>query len=191
MATTVIGLAGRPGCGKSAVVETLAQRPGIEAMDLDRIAWETYASGTPTYDRLVGRFGHRILSKDGRIDRGVLANLALSDPAARRDLEAIVHPAVTERMNALIRSAERRGIDVLFVEGALVASSPHVDRSAFDAILWLDASDRTRRNRLRADGREGHADRMDGVSPDERAIRVDAEGTVAEVAERVWRAIKR
>lgn len=191
MATTVIGLAGRPGCGKSAVAHTLAQRPGIEAMDLDRIAWETYASGTPTYDRLVDRFGHRIVSKDGRIDRRVLANLALSDLAARRDLEAIVHPAVTERMNALIRSAERRGIDVLFVEGALVASSPHVGRSVFDAILWLDASDRTRRNRLRADGREGHTDRMDGVSPDERAIRVDAEGTVAEVAERVWRAIKR
>ncbi|GAF84886.1 unnamed protein product, partial [marine sediment metagenome] len=57
MATRVIGLAGRPGCGKSAVARALAGRPSVEAIDLDRVAWETYVPETTTYDRLVARFG--------------------------------------------------------------------------------------------------------------------------------------
>jgi dephospho-CoA kinase len=190
MAARVIGLAGRPGCGKSAVARALAGRPNVEAIDLDRVAWETYVPGTATYDRLVARFGRVILSEDGRIDREKLASFSLSDAAARRDLEAIVHPAVSDRLGELKRGADERGTEVLFVEGALLASSPHVDRSVFEAIVWLEASDETRRNRLRSDGREEHADRMDGVSPDAATIIVDAEGTLLEVAERVRRSIK-
>jgi dephospho-CoA kinase len=191
MATRVIGLAGRPGCGKSAVARALAGRGNVEAIDLDRVAWETYVPETPTYDRLVARFGRAVLSEDGRIDREKLASFSLSDAAARRDLEAIVHPAVSDRLDELRRSADERGTKVLFVEGALLASSPHVDRSVFDAVVWLEASDETRRNRLRLDGREEHADRMDGVCPDGATIVVDAEGTVSEVVERVWRSIER
>jgi len=121
----------------------------------------------------------------------VLGSLVLSDAAARRDLEAIVHPAVSDRLDELKRGAEERGTEVLLVEGALLASSSYVDRSIFDAILWLEASDETRRNRLRSDGREEHADRMAAVSPDAATIVVDAEGTLSEVAERVRRSIER
>ena len=165
MATRVIGLAGRPGCGKSAVARALAGRKGVEAIDLDRVAWETYAPETPTHDRLVERFGRGILSDDGRIDRERLGDLALSGAEARRDLDATVHPAVGERLVDLVSDAKRRGVEVLLVEGALLASSPYVDRSVFDRVLWLEASDGTRRARLRSDGREGHADRLDGVGP--------------------------
>jgi len=189
MGTRVIGLAGRPGSGKSAVARALAERADVEAVDLDRVAWETYRPGTPTYGRLIGRFGADILSEDGRIDRRELARRSLSEPAARRDLEAIVHPAVTERLSARRREAERRGVGTLIVEGALLAHSPHVDRSIFDAILWLEASASTRRRRLRADGREEQADRMDDVRPGGRAIVIDGEGPLSEVVERVRRAI--
>jgi len=190
MATRVIGLAGKPGCGKSAVAEALAGRPGVEAIDLDRVAWETYAPETSTRDRLVERFGRGILSGDGRIDRERLGSLVLADAAARRDLEAIVHPAVNERLDELVLDARRRGVEVLLVEGALLASSPHVDRSIFDRILWLEASDRTRRERLRSEGRGGHADRLSGVGPGKATV-VDAEGPLSEVAERVWRSLER
>ena len=190
MATRVIGLAGRPGCGKSAVAHALAERPGVEAIDLDRVAWETYAPGTPTHDRLVERFGRGILSDNGWIDRERLGDLVLSDAEARRDLDAIVHPAVGERLFELVLDAKRRGVEVLLVEGALLASSPHVDRSIFDRVLWLEASAGTRRARLRSDGREGHADRLNGVGPGPATV-VDAEGTISEVAGRVWRSLDR
>ena len=190
MATKVIGLAGRPGCGKSAVARALAGRPGVEAIDLDRVAWETYAPETPAYDRLVERFGRGILSDDGWIDRERLGGLALSDAAARRDLDAIVHPAVGGRLVELVLDAKRRGVEVLLVEGALLASSPHVDRSIFDRVLWLEASDGTRRARLRSDGREEHTDRLNAVGPGTATV-VDAEGTLSEVAGRVWRSLGR
>ncbi len=190
MATRVIGLAGRPGCGKSAVARALAGKPGVEAIDLDRVAWKAYDPETPTCDRLVERFGREILSGDGRIDRGKLANVGLSDAAARRDLEAIVHPAASERLSELVLDARGRGVRVLFVEGALLASSPHVDRSIFDRILWLEASDRTRRDRLRSEGRESHADRLNGVGSGTATV-VDAEGAISEVVERVWRTVER
>jgi dephospho-CoA kinase len=188
METRVIGLAGRPGCGKSAVARALAKKPGVEAIDLDRVAWETYALETPTHDRLVERFGRGILSDEGLIDRERLGRLTLSDAAARRDLDAIVHPAVSERLSELVLDAKRRGVGVLLVEGALLASSPHVDRSIFDRILWLEASEGTRRDRLRSEGREDQADRLDGVGSGTATV-VDAEGTLSEVAERVWQSL--
>jgi dephospho-CoA kinase len=191
MATRVIGLAGRPGSGKSTVARALAGKPGVEAIDLDRVAWQTYATGTSTYERLVARFGPGILSDDGGIDREALASIALADAAARQDLEAIVHPAVGDRLSELKCSAKQRGVSVLVVEGALLASSPHVDRSIFDAVFWLEASEETRRNRLRAGCREGHSDRMGGVKPDDWAIVVDAEATISQVVECVWRSIER
>jgi len=191
MTTRMIGLAGRPGCGKSAVAGVLAAAPGVEAIDLDRIAWETYVPGTPTHRRLAARFGREVLTEEGRIDRARLAERSLSDPGSRNDLASIIHPAVCDRLAELKRDAENRAVGILLVEGALLACSPYVDRSTFDAIVWLEASDETRRARLRADGREEHADRMSEAGPTPAEIVIDAEGSLSDVAERVRRAIGR
>jgi len=186
----VIGLAGRPGCGKSAVLEELAGRPGVEAIDLDRLAWEIYAPKLPAYERLVARFGPGIVADDGEIDRGKLARVAFATRTSRNDLEAIVHPAVIDRLQHLTQDAQRRGVRLLLVEGALLASSSHVDRVGFDAIVWLEASEETRRNRLRKNDREHHIDRMDDVRPDAATTVVDAEGSLGDVVARVWQAIQ-
>ena len=182
----VIGLAGRPGSGKSAVACTLARREGVEWVDLDQVAWRTYASGTDVHEALVNRFGKTILNEDQTIDRRRLAERVFGDEAARRDLDRIVHPAVARRLREILHSLERGGTRLAIVEGALLASSPHVERSDYDAILWLEAGHETRRRRLQADGREDHATRGNTVHPGPGAILVDAEGTVKEVTERVW-----
>jgi dephospho-CoA kinase len=187
--TKLIGLAGKPGSGKSAVGRALASRPGIEWIDLDRVAWETYASGTATFGRVVARFGEEIVDASGEIDRGELAVRVFLDPAVKEDLEAIVHPAVMERLEALRAEHDRRGTAFLVAEGALLATSPHVEASAFDAVVWLDASDSVRQARLAADGRADHVARGDDLSPRTGAIVIDADGTVAEVTDRVLRAI--
>ena len=168
----------------------LSRQSGVEWIDLDRVAWESYAVGTPTYDRVVARFGETILAASGEIDRRLLARIVFSEAAARRDLERIVHPAVSRRLTERIRVEQERGTCVLLVEGALLTVSPYVDRSAFDAIVWLDTSDDTRRDRLRSRGRSSHVDRLGGGDPEAGNLRVDAEGTVADVAERVWNVIE-
>ena len=186
----VIGLAGPPGSGKSAVARELAHRPAVEWIDLDPVAWDTYRSGTPAFDRLVARFGSRILGTAGEIDRARLADAAFSNPDARRDLDAIVHPAVRDALADRIQSESDRGTKVLFVEGALLAISPYVDRSLFDAILWLDAPDNVRRQRLASDGREKQVDRFGNLEPDGGCVHLPADGPVSEVAARVWDAIQ-
>jgi dephospho-CoA kinase len=138
----------------------------------------------------LARFGPDILAADGHVDRAALAAKALGDPASKRDLERIVHPAVNAALAASIAEEGRRGRQVLLVEGALLASSPDVDRDLFDVVLWLDVPFPVRRVRLRQDGRERHVARNDKLAPSGDVVRIDADASLDEVAERVWSAIE-
>lgn len=185
----IVGLAGRPGSGKSAVARRLAMGKATRWVDLDRVAWDTYAPDGEAYARVIERFGQDVVAEDGAIDRGELAVRVFLEAGAREDLEKIVHPAVSLRLKAIAEDERARGTTLLLVEGALLTVSPHVDRELFDAVLWFDASGPVREERLRAAGRVEHAARADDIQPDEGAIRIDAEGTIDEVAERVRRAV--
>jgi len=185
----VIGLAGRPGSGKSAVASGLAKRSGVEWVDLDRLAWEVYAPGTPGFARIVAAFGEGIVGRDGRIDRVELGRIVFRDPRARDKLERIVHPTLNERLSHLMKEHEEQGTEILIVEGALIASSPYVDRSAYDVVIWLEAPEDIRRERLAAVGRGEQASRGRVIAPSDGAIVIDATGPIEEVAARVWEAI--
>ena len=185
-----IGLAGRAGCGKSAVARLLAERDGVEWIDLDRVAWDAYEPGTEAFYRIVGRFGEDVIGEDGAIDRGDLAVQVFLDPEAKADLEAIVHPEVAARLSFLIDDLQDLGTEVLLVEGALLTSSPHVDSSVFDAVIWFEASDAERERRLAAEGRSEHAPRGAELAPGDEAVLVDAEEGIEQVAQRVWERIR-
>ena len=185
----VIGVAGEAGCGKSAVCEALASREGIEWVDLDQLAWDVYRPDTPAYERLVSRFGRAILSRNGEIDRSKLARIVFSNKGALADLNAIVHPALNERLHAIIEEKRALGTDILLVEGALLGSSPYVDYSLFDAIVWLAASRDTRAKRLRASGREQYLQREFASAKVTEIMMIDAEGSVGGTAKHVLEAI--
>jgi dephospho-CoA kinase len=48
---------------------------------------------------IADRFGPLVLDSNGALDRRALAAIVFADPAARRDLEAIVHPSVQRGTN--------------------------------------------------------------------------------------------
>ncbi len=185
----VIGLAGRAGSGKSTIAKYLAQKPAVEWVDLDTVAWDTYAVGTSVYERLLEAFGKSILSKSGEIDRIRLAEVAFSDAANRDMLNAIVHPAVSDAVEALIREHRQKGTELLLIEGALLASSPYVDRSLYDLILWFEAPNEVRDERLQVLGRRDHARRGRDITPTGDYGTISAEGSIQDVADRVLRAI--
>ena len=186
----VIGLGGPPGSGKSAVAEFLARTPGVEWIDLDRVAWELYRPGSALYDKLITRFGREITESDGRINRKKLGRIVFSDPHARADLDAIVHPAVGRALQEIIVAERANGTRVLLVEGALLGVSPHIDYSLFDAVIWLTAPREVRRERLTRAGRENHVDRVPD-RPVSMATIVNATGTIADTAEQVRKLITR
>lgn len=88
-----IGLTGNIACGKSTVGKLLMAR-GADYVDADRLVHVLLEPGTPEHDRIVERFGTGVRAADGRIDRPRLGAIVFADPAALRDLEAILHPGV-------------------------------------------------------------------------------------------------
>jgi len=102
----VVGLTGRIGAGKSTVAGLFADR-GAFVVDADRIAHEVLAE--PEVGRLVSRrFGPGVVAADGSVDRRKLARLVFGPTAEHAasldDLEAIIHPRVAARINAVIDS---------------------------------------------------------------------------------------
>jgi dephospho-CoA kinase len=89
----VCGLTGGIAAGKSVVSRRLAER-GAALVDADQLAREVVSPGTPGLEAVRLRFGDDVLTATGELDRAALGALVFSDPAARRDLEAITHPAV-------------------------------------------------------------------------------------------------
>jgi dephospho-CoA kinase len=89
----LVGLTGGIGSGKSTVAQLLERR-GAVVFDADALARKAVEPGTPGHDAVVERFGANVLAPGGELDREALASIVFADPAARRDLEAIVHPEV-------------------------------------------------------------------------------------------------
>lgn len=92
---TRIGLTGGIGTGKSFVLRYLS-RCGVPTLDTDLVARAVVEPGRPAFSAIVERFGRDVLSSDGTLDRSALARRVFADPAERRALEGIVHPAVWE-----------------------------------------------------------------------------------------------
>lgn len=90
-----VGLTGGIGSGKSTVSARLAER-GAVVVDYDLLAREAVEPGTPALAAIAERFGAEVVGADGRLDRPALGSVVFADEGARRDLEAITHPAIRE-----------------------------------------------------------------------------------------------
>jgi dephospho-CoA kinase len=114
--TVRIGLTGPIACGKSTVAGWLGERTGVVVIDADIVAREVLEPGEPALDAVIARFGADLLRDDGSLDRGALGRQVFADPAALRDLEAIVHPAVRPRILAAMDRAAADGAAAVVVE---------------------------------------------------------------------------
>jgi len=189
----MIGLTGGIGAGKSAVAHRLAER-GAVVIDSDALAREAVAAGTPGQAELVAAFGPGILGPDGDVDRAAVSRIVFADEAARRRLEAIVHPRVRARAAELAAAAPPDAIVVndvpLLVEANLAAN--------YDLVVVVLADEETRTRRLVRDRGLTEADvraRFAAQATDEqrRAVAdvvIVNDGTVEELyakVDEVWR----
>jgi dephospho-CoA kinase len=111
-----IGITGPIACGKSTVARWLGERPGVVVIDADRVARDVLATDTPEVEAVYARFGDGLRRPDGELDRAALGRIVFGDPAALRDLEAIVHPAVRPRILAEVEAADATGAAAVVIE---------------------------------------------------------------------------
>jgi dephospho-CoA kinase len=102
-----IALTGGIATGKSHVLDQFRKR-GVPCLDADLLTHGVESAGTEATQAIAARFGD-VLAADGAVDRQKLAPLVFADPGARRDLEAIVHPAVYRAIAAGLRAFELLG----------------------------------------------------------------------------------
>ena len=103
-----IALTGGIATGKTHVLDRF-RALGIPCLDADELVHGTEAAGTEATAAIAARFGADVLAADGSVNRAKLGPIVFADPAARRDLEAIVHPAVFRAIETGLRGFERTG----------------------------------------------------------------------------------
>ena len=142
----LIGLTGGIAAGKTVVADRLAEL-GAVRIDADRLAREVVEPGTPALAEIARRFGPDVIAADGSLDRPALGAVVFRDPDARRDLEAITHPAVRALSARRMAEAEERDPDAVVVyDIPLLVESGRVDE--FDRIVVVHAPREERIRRL-------------------------------------------
>jgi dephospho-CoA kinase len=109
-----VALTGGIATGKSYVLDQFRRR-GVACLDADTLAHGVTAAGTEATAAIAARFGPEVIAVDGSVDRRRLAPIVFADPGARRDLEALVHPAVYRAIAAGLRAFELLGESPLAV----------------------------------------------------------------------------
>ena len=129
----LIGLTGGIGSGKSTVADLFAAR-GASVVDTDAIAHELTGPGGAAIAAIRAEFGDSVIRADGALDRDAMRERAFEDPAARRRLEAILHPMIRAESNRRLDAA--KGPYALLVVPLLVESGDRA--AAVDRVLVVD-----------------------------------------------------
>lgn len=105
MAAWILGVSGGIGSGKTAATDHF-QTLGIDVIDADIVAREIVQIGEPALDAIAEHFGAHILQADGTLNRAALREIVFADPAQRKALEAITHPAIRQRLHEQCMAAQ-------------------------------------------------------------------------------------
>lgn len=146
-----IGLTGGVGSGKSLVADLFAAR-GATIIDTDLIAHSLTAAGGSAMPAIQAAFGDSFLTTNGALDRAAMRERVFTNPAAKRELEAILHPLIGKETVAAATVAT--GPYLIFVVPLLVESGRW--RQLVDRILVVDCNEALqlervmRRNQLTA-----------------------------------------
>lgn len=144
----IIGITGGIGSGKTAILSHLKEKYSCEIILADEVAHLVKEPGQPCYDALVKLVGKDILTEDGQIDRGKMAERIFADEELLRETDRIIHPAVKAYILSAVRKAEEETRpDFLFIEAALLIEEGYAD--IVDELWYIYADERIRKERLR------------------------------------------
>lgn len=169
----VLGLTGGIATGKSTAARYF-EEAGARIVDADQLAREAVRPGGPALREIREAFGPAVIRPDGSLDREALGAIVFSDEAARRRLNAILHPRVKEAgrlaVQAILAAAPQTlvvcDIPLLFETGA---------EGKFDAVVVVYVPREEQRRRLIA---------RDGLTPEAAEGRIASQMDIEDKAKR-------
>jgi dephospho-CoA kinase len=143
-----IGLTGGIGSGKSTALQVLAAL-GAAVVDADAISREVTAPGGAAIPGIGRQFGADFITSDGALDRARMRELAYARPAARKELEAIIHPLVAAGIQEQVARAVARGGSCIVFDIPLLVESGRWRREV-DRVFVIDCNPQTQVQRVAA-----------------------------------------
>jgi dephospho-CoA kinase len=115
----ILGLTGGIASGKSSVADCFVDCGAI-LVSADLLAREIVNPGSPTLEKLVDAFGLDILTAGGSLNRELMSRKVFSDPASRRLLESITHPAIAHLAECRLAELRNSPHDLIVYEVPLL-----------------------------------------------------------------------
>ena len=145
----VLGLTGGVGMGKSTSAQLLRDR-GVRVVDTDDLARQVVEPGQPALAEVLAVLGPEIAGPDGRLRRRELARLVFAIPAARRQLEAILHPRIRVLWRTQVETWRAEGHPLAIVVIPLLFETKA--EAELDTTICVACSAATQHGRLLARG---------------------------------------
>ena len=130
----IIGLTGGIGSGKSAASDWFASQ-GITVVDADIVAREVVQPHQPALAQIIQTFGDWTILPNGELNRKALRNYIFEYPQARKQLEAITHPLIRQRIIQQLQ--ESKSPYTILVSPLLLETDQY---KLVDRILLIDTS---------------------------------------------------
>lgn len=112
----LVALTGGIASGKSTVCRMFREK-GAWILESDLLAREVVKKGEPAWREIVDHFSSSILTSEGEIDRGKLAEIVFSNPEERAFLNRVTHPRIfqlmAERLRGLEAQTQGKGVVIL------------------------------------------------------------------------------
>ena len=169
----LVGLTGSIATGKSTVSRMFAHL-GARVLDADLLAREVVMPGQPAYLKIVEEFGQGVVQEDGTLDRKALGAIVFAEPARRKRLEEITHPAIAARQQRILSVLDEEAFEGIVIwDVALLFETGGVAK--MDRVVVVATDPETELARLMT---------REGMAEAEARARIASQIPVAEKAKR-------
>ncbi|ANU25711.1 dephospho-CoA kinase [Planococcus versutus] len=141
----IIGLTGSIASGKSTVSKML-KSAGYPVIDADLVARLVVEPGSATLAKIIQAFGKEVISENGTMNRAKVGEIIFNDPAKRKILNDIIHPAIRQEMLKQRQEFLLQGHETIIMDIPLLFES-RLQRLV-DKILVVSVTEENQFNRL-------------------------------------------
>ena len=144
-----IGLTGGIGSGKSTVAAMWVAH-GAALIAADAISRSVTAPSGRAMEAIARTFGTGMVGPDGAMDRQAMRERVFNDPQAKRQLEQIIHPLVSQITAEQTQAAIAQGQRCLIFDVPLLVESGDRWRRQVDRVVVVDCDEDTQCQRVMA-----------------------------------------